>query len=1552
MQMTMGRVIAAVLVTAVIGPFVQAADDDHQLRSFKHTALAEDYYSEGVAVGDVDGDGHMDVNHGPFVYFGPDYKRSIEIYPAEVQPRARYTKHFFSWLHDFNGDQRPDILTVGFPGTPAYVYENPGKEVSGDWKQHQVLDQVCNESPHLVNLVGDERPELVCTRGGYFGYAETDGKLGAGDWKFHPISEKTAPVPFGHGLGVGDVNGDGRQDVVQKDGWYEQPESLDGDPLWTFHKYEFAGPGGAEMHVYDVDGDGLNDVITSIHAHEYGLAWYKQMRDGEKITFKPNLIMGSKPEENAYGLNISEMHSVALADMDGDGLKDIVTGKTYWSHHTKSPDWDAGAVVYWFQLQRGTKGEVSWVPHKADGEAGIGRQIVVSDINADGLADIAVGGMKGCTLLTQVAKHTDHASADAAQPMPRRDMKAGLSPQEAAEHMTVPNGYRVQLAAGEPQVHQPVAMATDARGRLWVAEAHTYPKRAPEGQGKDKIIILEDTDGDGTLDKQTVFIDGLNLVSGLEVGFGGVWVGAAPYLLFIPDKDGDDRPDGEPQVLLDGWGYEDTHETINGFNWGPDGWLYGTHGVFTFSNVGKPDTPDDQRTPINAGVWRYHPLRHEFEVFAWGTSNPWGIDFNDQGQAFISACVIPHLYHVIQGGRYQRQAGQHYDPYLFDDIKTIADHAHYAGNIRDHAWWGGRDEPTEENATLAAGGGHAHCGAMIYLGDNWPEEERNRIFMNNVHGNRVNSDILERAGSGFVGKHGPDIVKANDHWFRGINLRYGPDGSVWLIDWYDPNACHRTTPEIWDRTNGRVFRIVYGDQKPVQVNLNNKSSAELVALHTHRNDWYVRTARRLLQERGKLGEPERAQLEAMLAEDQPENLRLRALWTLQATDGVTDELALRLLASQHEFVRAWAVQLALEDRKASSPLLAKMADLAKTEPSSVVRLYLASALQRLPIDQRAPIIAGLVSHAEDASDHNLPLMIWYGAEPLVAADPASAIEIAQQSQIPQIKLFIIRRAATQSAALPHVIGQLDATNDADGQKLILKELLAGLKGHAGTSPPPAWNDAYRKLEASADKEVRELADDLAVTLGDHRIFVKLRATLADKTASIEHRKRALEVLILGRDAEAAPALQAALAEPALRAQTIQALAAHDQPEIAPAILKLYAELPAEEKQLAIQTLIARPANAAALLEAIATEKVPRTDLHAYHVQQLWQFNDEKLQTRLREVWGEIRKTSADKQQQIAKLKSQLGRNVMEDADSGHGRQVFTKTCATCHTLFGSGEKIGPDLTGSNRANIDYVLENMVDPSAVVGKDYQTTVIVTVDGRVISGLVERETESAVTIRTLTESVVIPKDDIDERTLSTASMMPEQQLETLKPDQIRDLVAYLASPAQVPLRGPAAPIDEKSKVVAGAHEGETIKVLGKSAGEVREQGMNSFAADHWSGSSQLWWTGAKPGDTLDLELPVEKSGVYELEVVLTRAHDYGVVQLLLDDEPLGEPIDLYEAKMVRTTGVLKWDGRKLDGGPHRLQVKIVGRHPQADPEHMFGLDYVRLAPVEVAAAGAGN
>jgi putative membrane-bound dehydrogenase-like protein len=1308
-----------------------------------------------------------------------------------------------------------------------------------------------------------------------------------------------------------------------------------------------------------------------------------------------------------------------FGDLNHDCKLDVVHGPYWW----EGPDFNVRREIY------------PPVPQNRDGYSN-NFFTWVFDFNGDKLPDIVVGGMKGAYVLLQ---HREKVTQDEwlkAQPKPRVAMADGLSPEDAAKQMTVPPGFQVQLAAGEPLVHQPIAFTIDSRGRLWVAEADTYPNRAPEeGQGKDKIIILEDTDGDGRFEKQKVFIEGLNLVSGLELGFGGVWVGAAPYLMFIPDRDGDDVPDeptlapasggrqppGSPKsdsgaktkaqptggltppasqktlvqfpkdvppgatVLLDGFGWQDTHETLNSFIWGPDGWLYGCHGVFTHSNVGKPSTPDDQRTPMNAAVWRYHPTRHVFEIFAHGASNQWGVDFNEYGHAFITACVIPHLYHVIQGGRYQRQAGQHFDKYTFDDIKTIADHQHYVGRIQDHAWWG--HEPHAPTDTLAAGGGHAHAGAMIYLGDNFPPQYRNTIFMSNIHGNRVNQDVLVRKGSGYVGKHGKDLLVANDRWFRGINLKTGPDGSVYVIDWYDKNACHRTNPEIWDRTNGRIYNVMYkgrmgtparpesatnsestnaGSGKSAQPprDLAKLSNKELIDLVYHPNEWQSRMARRLLQERaiglksdefvefGKLVRP-------IEADGSPRDA-LRSMWTLHGISSgsglsvfSTAFGLLYVLEYRDENIRAWAIQLAFEtfDGKgrpfilgtAGPELSDALAKLASNDKSPLVRLSLASAMQRMPLDSRWPIAAALLSHAEDANDHNLPLMYWYGIEPLVTADPDRALKLANSSKIPKVANFIIRRAAADDAALDDVFKMLGKAHP-DGQQIVLNEVLAAFEGRVNIAAPESWKSAYGVLAKSDNSATRDKADQIAVIFGDQRVLPRMRELLINKEATVEKRQQALDILVRGRDKDAVTSFQAVVGDSALRGAAIRALAAFDDAKTPNVVLAQYAKLTEAERRDAINTLCTRPTYAAALLDAIEKEQLPRTDLHAYHVQALLRFNDENLQTRIKSVWGEFRATAKDKQELIAKHKAALKPAKLKNADLSNGRRLFAKTCQSCHTLFGEGQKVGPDITGSNRANLDYILENLLDPSAIVGKDYRATVIATKDGRVVSGLVQKETDSAVTLRTINDTIVIANSDIDERKLSELSIMPDRQLETLSADEVRDLIAYLASPTQVALRGPRAPIDMKTRRVPDALEGESLKIVGKTHGNAASQTMGGFQKDRWSGDDQLWWTGAAPGAQLDLEVPVEKDGRYEIEIVLTKARDYGIVQLSLDDETLGEPIDGFNEPDVITTGVLSLGVRSLKSGSHKLSFKISGTHPKAVKAYMVGVDYVRLVPKE--------
>ncbi|MFT5526214.1 MAG: putative membrane-bound dehydrogenase-like protein [Pirellulaceae bacterium] len=580
------------------------------------------------------------------------------------------------------------------------------------------------------------------------------------------------------------------------------------------------------------------------------------------------------------------------------------------------------------------------------------------------------------------------------------------TPSAAAGKITVPKGFNVSLFAGEPAVAQPIAIALDHRGRLWVAEFYSYPTW--QSTGNDRIVILEDTDGDGQFDKRKVFWDKGNYLTGIEIGFGGVWVCCAPHLLFIPDKDGDDVPDGEPIVHLDGWSHVGNHTVLNSLVWGPDGWLYGCNGNANHSHVGKPGSPQSERQQLNCGIWRYHPVRREFDVVAHGTANPWGLDFNDYGEGFFTNCVIGHLWHLIPGANYKRIYGRPINPHAYEQLDACSDHYHFTGKN----WQFSRGDDGKE-VHQDAGGGNAHAGAMVYLGGSWPDSYRNTALMCNLHGNRLNNDKLERKGSGYLGRHGTDFLMANDPWFRGIALRYGPDGGVYVSDWTDLGECHDR--DGVHRLSGRIYKISYGKPTKPKTNLEQLGDEQLVKMQLHRNDWFVQHSRRILQQRAAAGKDMstvNSELLKIFDNDHSVPRKLRALWALHVIGGLEDKWLIRQLDHGNEHIRNWVIRLLCEDKQPPQAAVKKFAALAVDEESPLVRLQLASVLQRMPLEQRWDVAFGLVSHVEDDTDQNLPLMIWYGIEPALRNNPQKASNLAAKSQISKVRQFIARRLAS------------------------------------------------------------------------------------------------------------------------------------------------------------------------------------------------------------------------------------------------------------------------------------------------------------------------------------------------------------------------------------------------------------------------------------------------------------------------------------------------------------------------------------------------------------
>jgi putative membrane-bound dehydrogenase-like protein len=1005
-----------------------------------------------------------------------------------------------------------------------------------------------------------------------------------------------------------------------------------------------------------------------------------------------------------------------------------------------------------------------------------------------------------CLLLTATAFAQDHP----------------LSPQAAPKAMTLPPGFQATLFAGEPDIVQPIAFTFDDRGRMWVVECLSYPNWTKEKEGHDRVVILEDTTGSGHFDKKTVFWDkGANL-SGIEYGFGGIWLCSTPNLVFIPVRD--DKPDGPPKILLDGWSLEAKHNVFNDLTWGPDGWLYGCNGILATSQIGKPGTPADKRVAMNCGVWRYHPTRQEFEVVAHGTTNPWGLDFDDYGQMFITNCVISHIWHVIPGAHYERMYGQDLNPNVYGLMKSTCDHIH----------WGGGDWTSSrggKGAHDAPGGGHAHAGLMIYLGDAWPKEYRNGAFMCNLHGNRVNHDLLEQKGSGYVIKHGQDFLMANDPWFRGIAIHQGPQGEAYVADWCDTGECHNY--DRVDRTNGRIYRLSYGPVKPFGQDLQKLTDVELAKLQLSPNEWLVRHARRILQERAAAGgiatpggvDPKAVHELWRILDGEPDRngkpeatQQLRALWTLYCTGKLreTDYLNLMRYAKSAIFeyfkneerngeylqlavyIRSWAVRLGLDGAAASERTRNRLRQMALgDEGSDVVILEIASSLHRLPIDQRLEIVGALASHS-NSGDPYLQLLTWYALEPAVPNHRKLAGEFTVRAGDPLIREYTARRLASIPGKVDSVTTEqlqlldlLDVSPKSEVQRDILQGIQAAWLGRHTVPMPLVWVALGPKLAASDSTEVRERSLALGLIFDDPQAFTTLRETAANTRKDAYSRRKALEILIQKPNAELRELLDQLLADAAMRGPAIRALAFFQDDALPAKLLKLYPALTEAEKADVVQTLSSRPSYALALLDAIDKNQVPRRDVSPFIARQIVNLKSQQVSERLAKVWGVIQPASKERAALTAKYKSLLTPEFMKKADLAQGRLVFEKNCATCHKLFDHGASIGPELTGSQRHNLDYVLENVLDPSAVVAKEYQVTIIELKNGRTLNGLVQQETASGLVLQTPNERIVISKDDIESRRQTITSMMPEGIFDKLTNEEIRDLVAYLGSPKQVPL-----------------------------------------------------------------------------------------------------------------------------------------------------------------------
>ena len=985
-----------------------------------------------------------------------------------------------------------------------------------------------------------------------------------------------------------------------------------------------------------------------------------------------------------------------------------------------------------------------------------------------------------------------------------------LSPQESLARVTVPDGFRVTLFAGEPNIRRPIAFDFDDRGRLWVVENYSHPEWKTDG-ASDRIIILEDSNHDGQFDQRTVFWDKGRYLTGLAVGHGGVWIANTPEVSFLPDLNRDDIPDSEPIVMLDGF-QKSSNNVVNNFHWGPDGWLYGAIGLSSRSLVGTPGTAEEHRTSITRGIWRFHPIDHIFEKVAEGMVNPWGADFNEYGDLITSNTVLAHLWHIVPGMYCERRASEQDNPYAYSRIQSITDHLHWggggwqasrsptsgkgnsrkSGNDKQSSRQDADDPDSHYHNHSVAGGGHAHCGAMIYLADNWPRKYRGTFFTNNLHGNRVNNDLLVPTKSTYVGIHGEDFLFGNDPWFRGMSIKYGPDGGVYVSDWHDIGECHDSDGS--HRSSGRIYKVVFGQPSPPLPDLQQLSNLELVELHQHPNEWYVRHARRILHERAAAGADLAAagrRLRVLFDEEKDELLKLRMLWTRYVVNDLNESELVTLLSYRSEHVRRWSVRFLTDRLQHESSALPQVVfnhfrKMAYRDESPKVRLELACALQRVSYDHRMAIAEGLVSHAEDATDPYLPQMIWYGIEPAVATDTSAALKLAAASRLSLVRRHIARRVVDiESPPIGHVVDAASRNHDETVRLDLLQGMLDALDGRGQQSAPDSWAKLYSQVSSAGQPLLRSVAVRLAIIFGDKSAIARLRETTLNRTNVAGDRLDALGALLQVRSGAPVEMLHQLVTEDStLRHEALRALVINNAPSTASVLLDHYDEFERDDKQDAISVLATRRNFAEALLTAIESSRVNRADVSAYALQQLRAFNNPDLHRRIRQLWADDAQR-LKKSDQIAHYTKLMSVDYLADGNVNAGRLVFERTCAKCHTLFGEGGTIAPDLTGSGRKKTDYVLSNLIDPSAEIDRAYRLTTVLTTDGRLLSGFMVQQDDTWLVVRTQDARIRVAMKEVDEIITSNTSMMPEGMLRDFTDQQVRDLLVYLGHSEQVPL-----------------------------------------------------------------------------------------------------------------------------------------------------------------------
>lgn len=962
-----------------------------------------------------------------------------------------------------------------------------------------------------------------------------------------------------------------------------------------------------------------------------------------------------------------------------------------------------------------------------------------------------------------------------------------LPPAEALAKLTAGAELAVDQVLTEPLVEQPVFLHFDERGRMWTVQYRQYPY--PAGlemvsrnkyyravydkippppphhvRGRDRVTIHEDSDGDGRFDVHKTFVDGLNIATSALPGRGGVWILNPPYLLFYPDKNGDDVPDGDPEVHLSGFGLEDTHSATNSLSWGPDGWLYSTQGSNTVAHVrlwkegveGKVAARMD-----GAGVWRYHPGMRKFEVFAEGGGNAFALEIDSLGRIYSGHNGgDTRGFHYLQGGYYAKGTESKFmpvsNPYVFGVL------------------------PAMEHGKAVR---FTH-GFVRVEGSAMPAAYQDRLLCIDPLNNLVTNTEAFSRGSTFATRDAAPALASTDRAFRPVAIAAGPDGAVYVADFYEYYIAHgqHFQGQI-DPSTGRVYRLRGKDFPASKApDLGKLSSKQLVDLLSHPDRWRRRTALRLLADRQDVSVL--PQLRKLLAESQGQSA-LEALWAIHLLGGFDGETFEAALDHPYFGVRTWGVRLLGDARIASGRQVARMAALAETEPNFEVLAQLAASARRLPPQAALPIAAALARRPEAAlrEDACFPWMLWWLFEGLCGSAPKEIEGFFQSPAVWEQPLVRTRLAGS-------VMRRFASLNTREGF-LTCSRLLGKAPTAADVEALMAGFDAAF-TGRSFGSLPPELVAALARTKWGNTLSVRLRLAAPgamDEAISLVHnttapapaRRELVELLGEMKAKPALPVLLGLLANPTpdeVRFAALTAVQSSDDDRVAEAVLAQLAakSFPPDLAAAAHTTLASRAKWAKRLVEAAREGRIAKETVAEETVAALR--SRAELAAEVKAVWPLRDAVGKDALREQAR---QLGERIRRGTGNAYaGRTLFETSCGKCHQLFARGGAIGPDLTPLKRDDLDVLLLNIVNPSIEIREGFQSYTAATVDGRVLTGFLVDQDPQSVALRTQDgQTIRFDREDLEELTPAPRSLMPERLLESYSDQQLRDLFAYLRS-----------------------------------------------------------------------------------------------------------------------------------------------------------------------------